>query len=190
MSFSFRNAPAAYSENKIKPEVKTETVTETIVGENYIILVVKDEYAEDLLDASNLLYIDQKTAESDQLTFEYIVDKNAGNYKILIFGNKLPHSHKYTAVTTAPDCTEQGYTTYTCYCGDTYTGAYVNALGHTNVNDDNYCDVCGYDFALDCSHNCHSSNAFLRFFWKIALFFNKLFNIESKRICECGVAHW
>lgn len=66
----------------------------------------------------------------------------------------------------------------------------ILAKGHTNTNGDNYCDVCGYDFALDCSHNCHSNNAFLKFFWQIALFFSKLFNIQSNRYCDCGVAHW
>lgn len=40
------------------------------------------------------------------------------------------HVHHYTAVVTAPTCTEQGYTTYTCTCGDSYVGDYVPALGH------------------------------------------------------------
>ena len=40
--------------------------------------------------------------------------------------------HNYTAVVTAPTCTEEGYTTYTCTrCGDTYTDNYVSALDHT-----------------------------------------------------------
>ena len=39
--------------------------------------------------------------------------------------------HAYNAVTTAPTCTQKGYTTYTCSeCGDSYVGSYVNALGH------------------------------------------------------------
>ena len=38
--------------------------------------------------------------------------------------------HSYSEVVTAPTCTEQGYTTYTCKCGDSYVGAYVPALGH------------------------------------------------------------
>ena len=41
----------------------------------------------------------------------------------------LGHSHE--AVVTAPTCTEAGYTTYTCACGDTYTGDETEALGHT-----------------------------------------------------------
>ncbi len=38
--------------------------------------------------------------------------------------------HDYTSTVTSPTCTERGYTTYTCDCGDTYIYAYVNALGH------------------------------------------------------------
>lgn len=38
--------------------------------------------------------------------------------------------HKYDSVITAPTCTSQGYTTYTCHCGDTYTGDYVDSLAH------------------------------------------------------------
>ncbi len=30
------------------------------------------------------------------------------------------HTHSYTSVYTAPTCTEDGYTTYTCECGDSY----------------------------------------------------------------------
>lgn len=40
------------------------------------------------------------------------------------------HVHKYTEVVTAPTCTEKGYTTHTCACGDSYVDTYTNALGH------------------------------------------------------------
>lgn len=40
------------------------------------------------------------------------------------------HSHSYEAVVTEPTCTEQGYTTHTCDCGDSYVDGYVDALGH------------------------------------------------------------
>lgn len=43
-------------------------------------------------------------------------------------GSATGHSHK--AVVTAPTCTEQGFTTHTCHCGDTYVDAYVSATGH------------------------------------------------------------
>ena len=39
--------------------------------------------------------------------------------------------HAYTAVITAPTCSDKGYTTYTCSkCGDCYKDSYTNALGH------------------------------------------------------------
>ena len=40
------------------------------------------------------------------------------------------HAHDYTAVVTEPTCTEQGYTTYTCSCGDSYVDDYVEPLDH------------------------------------------------------------
>ena len=43
---------------------------------------------------------------------------------------ETPHKHSYKAVVTAPTCTEKGYTTHTCACGDSYVDTYVDALGH------------------------------------------------------------
>jgi hypothetical protein len=42
----------------------------------------------------------------------------------------IGHEHSYETIVTAPTCTEQGYTTYTCRCGKSYTADYVDALGH------------------------------------------------------------
>ena len=42
----------------------------------------------------------------------------------------LDHVHSYVATVTNPTCTEQGYTTHTCTCGDSYKDSYVDALGH------------------------------------------------------------
>ena len=49
--------------------------------------------------------------------------------------------HVHEAVVTAPTCTEQGYTTYTCLCGDTYVADYVDATGHNMEN--GTCTDCG-----------------------------------------------
>lgn len=65
--------------------------------------------------------------------------------------------HEYSAVVTMPTCTEQGYTTYTCECGDSYVGDYVDALGHkeetipavaptcteTGLTEGTKCSACG-----------------------------------------------
>ena len=44
--------------------------------------------------------------------------------------NYVSHTHSYKAVVTAPTCTEKGYTTHTCSCGDSYVDTYTDALGH------------------------------------------------------------
>ena len=41
------------------------------------------------------------------------------------------HKHDHTGVVTDPTCTEGGYTTYTCECGDSYVGNEVAALNHS-----------------------------------------------------------
>ncbi len=49
-------------------------------------------------------------------------------------GGSQGHTHNYTSVVTAPTCTSVGYTTYTCACGDSYTGNEMSALGHKFTN--------------------------------------------------------
>ena len=71
--------------------------------------------------------------------------------------------HKYESVVTAPTCTTDGYTTYTCsVCGDSYTDNKVTALGHSydkgvvtkpTCTEGGYttytCSVCGYSYDGD-----------------------------------------
>ena len=60
-------------------------------------------------------------------------DKGAGKHVVdFEFEVVVPHEHKYETVVTAPTCTTDGYTTYTCSCGDTYVDDYVKANGHTH----------------------------------------------------------
>ena len=40
------------------------------------------------------------------------------------------NGHKYDAAVTEPTCTDKGYTTYTCACGDSYVADEVAATGH------------------------------------------------------------
>lgn len=39
--------------------------------------------------------------------------------------------HSYNSVVTSPTCESEGYTTYTCICGDSYISNIVPALGHS-----------------------------------------------------------
>ncbi len=41
------------------------------------------------------------------------------------------HVHSYIHCITLPTCTEYGYTTYTCACGDSYQDSYTEATGHS-----------------------------------------------------------
>ena len=69
------------------------------------------------------------------------------------------HTHDYQAEVTAPTCTEQGYTTYTCpEDGDSYVGNYVPALGHAPaeaVRENETAATCSgggyYDSVIYCS---------------------------------------
>lgn len=40
------------------------------------------------------------------------------------------HTHTYSEHVVLPTCTERGYTTHTCECGDSYVDSYTDALGH------------------------------------------------------------
>jgi len=67
------------------------------------------------------------------------------------------HVHNHISAVTEPTCTEAGYTTYTCSCGDTYTVEGAPATGHTETTDEakaptcteagltegKHCSVCG-----------------------------------------------
>ena len=44
------------------------------------------------------------------------------------------NGHDHEAVLTSPTCVENGYTTYTCHCGDSYVADEVVALGHSYNN--------------------------------------------------------
>ena len=55
------------------------------------------------------------------------------------------HTHDYVTVVTAPTCTEKGFTTYTCACGETYVDDYVDTIGHRDYDFDSLCDNCSVD---------------------------------------------
>jgi hypothetical protein len=49
---------------------------------------------------------------------------------VILIVNAPVHEHNYATAITDQTCTEQGYTTYTCTCGDEHIADYVPALGH------------------------------------------------------------
>ena len=55
--------------------------------------------------------------------------------EVLVAQEEIPMiAHSYEAVVNAPTCTEDGYTIYTCVCGDYYIKNVVKALGHNYVD--------------------------------------------------------
>ena len=57
------------------------------------------------------------------------------------------HEHTYIEMVTEPTCTEQGFSTYICACGDSYYGDPVQPLGHTwqmaTCTEPGKCTTCG-----------------------------------------------
>ena len=78
------------------------------------------------------------------LSFVLVLVMLIGMMPVTAFATDTDHIHTYEPTVTAPTCTERGYTTYTCECGDSYVDDYVDATGeHTYAN--GICTVCGAD---------------------------------------------
>ena len=81
------------------------------------------------------------------------------------------HTHNYVETVTVPTCTSEGYTTYTCACGDSYVANKVPALPHnydaivtlptcTSEGYTTYTCACGDSYIADktssTNHNYHN----------------------------------
>ena len=76
--------------------------------------------------------------------------------EVLVAQATVPQlGHSYMAVVTAPTCTEDGYTTYTCSrCYDSYTAEVKTALGHDEIAHEAKAPTCteiGWDAYVTCS---------------------------------------
>lgn len=95
------------------------------------------------------------------------------------------HSGSTVSEVVSPTCEGYGYTYYICdLCGCTYSDDYKNPTGH-NYDGDN-CKVCGESKVENCNCKCHRSGI-SAFFFKIGLFFQKLFG--KNKVCACGMKH-
>ena len=86
------------------------------------------------------------TVTGDTVKIKLVSDSTYCEYGFRVTdvtAGEAPHSHSYAAAVTAPTCTEKGYTTYACECGESYVADYVDALGHNYV--DGKCTHCGAD---------------------------------------------
>ena len=75
--------------------------------------------------------------------------------ELLVARDKIPAlGHTYVAASVAPTCTEKGYTIYTCHCGDSYAGSFVDANGHVRLTIDPTpptCTAAGLTVGVYCS---------------------------------------
>lgn len=84
--------------------------------------------------------------------------KTAGTKKLTItYGTattsfEISINHNYVTRKTLPTCTEKGYTTYICACGDSYIDHNIEALGHTVVIDTAIPATCIEDGLTEGSH--------------------------------------
>ncbi|MBQ7345578.1 MAG: hypothetical protein IJW45_05905 [Oscillospiraceae bacterium] len=86
--------------------------------------------------------VTEATIDLEECGTSFCVSDSANKwYHVTIVVEEPPHEHSYETLVTDPTCTEGGYTTYTCECGDSYTADETAALGHSY--EDGSCAVCG-----------------------------------------------
>ena len=110
------------------------------------------------------------------------------------------HTHTFgEQIIGQPTCTKDGEKIFKCrQCDYSYTEV-IPALGHTDNDNDGSCDRCGEKTgepvnppeptnpSENCSCSCHKKGI-ANFFFKILLFFQKLF--KKNQVCKCGAWHY
>ncbi len=126
-------------------ELSRDTVTLELAAHTESAVVVENEVAATC------------TAEGSYDNVVYCTVCNAELSRNTVTVEKIAHA--YESVVTAPTCTEDGYTTYTCSaCGDAYIDDETEALGHTAaeaVKENEVAPTCtekgSYDSVVYCS---------------------------------------
>ena len=151
------NIAADFVKNQYTEEVfyitgTIQQISNDIYGNMYIAATIDGgEYGVDiygLYDVDGKKYSDftgYKPQVGDTITVLTVVGKyNNTQLKNAVL---VSYAHNYEANVTAPTCSAQGYTTYTCKCGDSYVADYTDkgACNYGDVTDttDAVCIVCG-----------------------------------------------
>ena len=108
-------------------------------------------------------------------------------------GDKGPHTI-VELEKIEPTCDTAGIYSYYCStCGSTVKTETIDPIGHADKDGDGYCDNCGGKYfdpnnQSVCTCLCHKESGFMKFLYKIANFFWKLFKINKS--CACGYVHY
>ena len=149
------NGIVAESNNMVNTIIGSGGVLDSIMKECVEVGNLADQYA--ILNGT----LDQTITKYDTLYEKMNQDiedsTQAEMDKIEDFTEEDLHVHSYSKSVTSPTCTERGYTTYTCGCGDSYEADFVPALGHdfteqviaeatetSNTKVRKTCQRCGY----------------------------------------------
>ncbi|MBO7196342.1 MAG: hypothetical protein J6V80_03315 [Clostridia bacterium] len=134
---------------------------------------------------------------------KYLATNNCGEkatyYKSCHCGEKSEETfeygdileHQYEAVVTAPTCTDDGYTTYTCNCGHSYVGNEVASSGHNIVDmkdDTHHWTACANNCGTESEKIAHSANSISATFGGTAMegITVKAEDLTVTATCECG----
>ena len=108
------------------------------VGAGHKIMVAEEVGGEVLAEATTNEYGDFRLDTSKLPKGRYYVYSNTYGPAVMLL---LVGEHEYLPKVTAPTCTKEGYTTYTCNCGSSYTDDKTPAAGHSFENGS--CAACG-----------------------------------------------
>lgn len=106
--------------------------------------------------------------------------------KFIAIDEKEHNFYKFSSVDAT--CTSVGSVKYLCsLCNEKYIES-IPQTKHTDNNNDSICDICNEKLPMSsCGHICHK-NGIAKIFYKIALFFWKLF--KTNQTCFCGINHY
>ena len=119
-----------------------------VSSENASVMIVTPMGASEIENPYSFELLEGETVNFVIMTADY----NEGTVVLTL---NVIHTHEYTSTTTAPTCKADGYTTYTCTCGHTYTEAGAPALEHNMVETvvPATCTEDGYT-SMTCSNGC------------------------------------
>ena len=111
----------------------------------------------------------------------------------------VAYEHDYAAIIPECDatCVEDGTTAHLkcVICLEEIEPVVIPAIGHHDADGNGCCDIC-YEWFVEgpdgnptsCRCLCHNTNGIAGIFYKIYLFFIKLFGIAQE--CDCGAIHY